>query len=445
MERCFEIDEGKLDFRTVKDMSKPPRGAREGSDEFWFEMSEQLVYTAFFADFGPLDIGKMYLFCSKLDAVVKENKDRNRKVVFFCSNHAHTEANSVVLILAYQIFCMNRSAEVAYKPFMSCEPPITSFRDAAFCLNTCPLTVLDCACALRRVADMNHFDMKTFDLARYEYLSKLQHGDVSWIIPGKFIAFSGPLAKRRQLSDGVTSMTPAEYIPLFKGLGVTCVIRFNNKCYDRTVFTSAGIHHADLFYEDGGNPTQAIMQRFIEICEGEKGAIAVHCKAGLGRTGTNIGAYMMKHYNYSAREATAWCRICRPGSVVGPQQQFLASVEEQMFREGQAWRASNGLGLFWQASAKGGSVESAMSRGRNRQVKTGGASNSSSAPSRGGSDSSGYNGTLRRLGGMSVSGSGTGSTRPLTSGHGRRMVRSSSSTKSLSGSTRPTSQSSSRR
>ena len=36
------------------------------------------------------------------------------------------------------------------------------------------------------------------------------------------------------------------------------------------------------------------------------GAIAVHCKAGLGRTGTCIGCYLMKCYKFSAEEAIGW-------------------------------------------------------------------------------------------------------------------------------------------
>ena len=79
-------------------------------------------------------------------------------------------------------------------------------------------------------------------------------------------------------------------------------------------------------------------QSFLQICEQEAGAIAVHCKAGLGRTGTNIAAYMMKHYGYSCKESIAWCRICRPGSVVGPQQQYLAHIEPRMHEEGAQFR-----------------------------------------------------------------------------------------------------------
>jgi hypothetical protein len=43
---------------------------------------------------------------------------------------------------------------------------------------------------------------------------------------------------------------------------------------------------------------------------------------------------MMKHFGFTANEAMGWIRICRPGSIIGPQQQFLADQEERMHRLG---------------------------------------------------------------------------------------------------------------
>ena len=43
----------------------------------------------------------------------------------------------------------------------------------------------------------------------------------------------------------------------------------------------------------------------------------------MGRTGTLIGAYLIWKYGFTATEAIAFMRIVRPGSVVGPQQQYM--------------------------------------------------------------------------------------------------------------------------
>lgn len=70
-----------------------------------------------------------------------------------------------------------------------------------------------------------------------------------------------------------------------------------------------------------------MVKEFIKIVENEPNAVAVHCKAGLGRTGTMIGCYIMKHYDFPALALIGWMRICRPGSVLGPQQHFLTVME----------------------------------------------------------------------------------------------------------------------
>jgi len=66
--------------------------------------------------------------------------------------------------------------------------------------------------------------------------------------------------------------------------------------YSASSFTNHGISHSDLFFVDGSTPPQRIVDRFMAISEKEQGAIAIHCKAGLGRTGTLIGIYAMKHF-----------------------------------------------------------------------------------------------------------------------------------------------------
>lgn len=46
----------------------------------------------------------------------------------------------------------------------------------------------------------------------------------------------------------------------------------------------------------------------------------------------------MKHYRMTAAESIAWLRICRPGSVIGPQQQFLVMKQSSLWLEGDYFR-----------------------------------------------------------------------------------------------------------
>jgi cell division cycle 14 len=330
-----------LYFLVAPEGYKPP----SSSTTLYMYTDESLKYTSFFADFGPLDLGLTYTFCREMEKLMTEAEKVKKSIVYYCigDEAGHHRSNSAVLLCAFLIFVMKLPAEKAYKPFFGIEPPLTPYRDAAFATNTWPLFVMDCCLAFYRARENGHFDYRTFDHAKYVHLQTLHHGDMSWVVEGKLLAFSGPLAKRRELASGEFTLTPEEYVPIFKKIGVTCVVRFNNKCYDRMVFERNGIKHVDLFYEDGGNPTEEILQAFIRLCEVQPGAIAVHCKAGLGRTGTNICAYMVKHLGYSVRESVAWHRVCRPGAIVGPQQQYLCSIEDKLKSEGRTFAERKAL------------------------------------------------------------------------------------------------------
>merc|ERR1711957_522141 len=103
-----------------------------------------------------------------------------------------------------------------------------------------------------------------------------------------------------------------------------------------------GIEHVEHYYLDGSCPTMSILQQVLKDFEAvpHNKAFAVHCKAGLGRTGTCIGAYIMKHYKFTAAEIIGWMRICRPGMVIGPQQNFLEDIQERMWYEGDLMRSN---------------------------------------------------------------------------------------------------------
>jgi cell division cycle 14 len=226
------------------------------------------------------------------------------------------------------------TGEEAYTPFVGMQPPPLPLRDAAFGLCTFTLTLLDCLEGLEVARRHRLFSWDAFDVAAYEHDEQLGNGDLNWIVPGLFVAFSGPLDAVKRLSDGRTTWHPRKYREYFRTNGVVAVVRLNKACYDKGTLTRAGIQHYDLFYPDGGLAPPEILGRFLRIAETSRGAVGVHCKAGLGRTGTCIGAYLMKHFRMTGREAIAWMRICRPGSVLGPQQQYLEKLQPQMWRLG---------------------------------------------------------------------------------------------------------------
>ena len=166
---------------------------------------------------------------------------------------------------------------------------------------------------------------------------------MNWIIKDRVLAFAGPSYRKNVSPEGYCTLSPTDYVPYFRRKNVGLVVRLNKKNYDETEFINAGINHFEQFYTDGSCPTMTILRRIVQSFEtlvpNNCTAFAVHCKAGLGRTGTCIGAWMMKHYKMTAKDVIGWMRICRPGMVIGPQQQFLADIEHIMWQDGATMRS----------------------------------------------------------------------------------------------------------
>ncbi|KAM4629390.1 dual specificity protein phosphatase CDC14AB isoform 2-T2 [Polymixia lowei] len=323
-----EFIKDRLYFATLR--SKP----KSTANTHYFCTDDEFVYENFYADFGPLNLAMLYRYCCKVNKKLKSFTLTRKRIVHYTSFDQRKRANAAVLIGAYAVLYLKKIPEEAYRALISgTNASYLPFRDASFGNCTYNLTILDCLQGIRKALQHGFFDFETFDVDEYEHYERVENGDFNWIVPGKFLAFSGPHLKTK-VENGYPLHAPEAYFPYFRKHNVTTIIRLNKKIYDAKRFTDAGFDHYDLFFLDGSTPSDIIIRRFMHICESTDGAVAVHCKAGLGRTGTLIGCYLMKHYRFTAGEAIAWIRICRPGSVIGPQQHFLEEKQAALWMMG---------------------------------------------------------------------------------------------------------------
>jgi protein-tyrosine phosphatase len=247
---------------------------------------------------------------------------KGKRIVQYTTYDLHKRSNAAYLMASYAVVGLGMSADDAARPLSAISPPLLPFRDASYGPCTYKLSVADCLRGLQQGLLHGWLDFDNFNVEEYEHFERVENGDFNWIVPDKFLAFAGPHEEHR-LDNGYPLLAPEDYFEYFREHGVTDIVRLNKKLYDRNRFVAAGFNHHELFFPDGSTPSDDILAQFLTICEKAKGVVAVHCKAGLGRTGTLIACYLMKHHQLTASECIGWLRICRPGSVIGPQQYYL--------------------------------------------------------------------------------------------------------------------------
>ncbi|XP_078045129.1 dual specificity protein phosphatase CDC14A [Augochlora pura] len=308
--------------------------ARSTPNIHCFTIDDELIYNNFYNDFGPLNLACLYKYCCMVKKKLQSPTNKYNQIVHYTSQRGDKRANAAYLAASYAVLFLNKSPKEAYNIlFIGSDLAIAPFQDASMGSSAYHIHILDCLNALQKASSFGFFYFDDFDLFEYEKYEDMRNGNINWLVPQKFLAFVGPSTE-----PGTPYHPPECYIDFFLRNGVTAVVRLNKKVYDASRFTTAGISHYDMFMPDGTVPPKRVLHQFLTLSENTTGPIAVHCKAGLGRTGSLIAAYLIKHYKMSAREAIAWIRICRPGSVIGHQQTWLENVEKNLLNAGEQYK-----------------------------------------------------------------------------------------------------------
>nr|XP_031862049.1 uncharacterized protein CI109_002462 [Kwoniella shandongensis]KAA5529121.1 hypothetical protein CI109_002462 [Kwoniella shandongensis] len=351
-----------LDTKQVLAHGKIPYGhPNTGRGCLLFSLDEEMRYTSFAMDHGPLNLAFTYQACLRIHERLEKTEAKKKPLCLYTSSDPKMKSNMTLAVALWSLIVAKHTPWQAFRPIAQFQ--VMPFRDAGNGPMDYGLSIQDILYGVHKAMSYGLLDLSTFDVNVYQYFEAVDNGDLN--ILGSFIPFASPIEntwmkaarkghksatsprgtitthtassieKARDVSHALTCV-----LKVFENEKVGLVVRLNDELYDRRHFLDMGIDHVEMYFDDGSNPSDEIVREFIrlaeETIEGKGQKVAVHCKAGLGRTGVLIGAYLIYKYQFTAQEAIGYMRIVRPGMVVGPQQQYM--VMKQMVWAGWAAR-----------------------------------------------------------------------------------------------------------
>lgn len=326
----------------------PPTGTTSTPDDdakyYYFTIDDQLLYLSFFQDWGPLNLAMVYKACILIHellqvccrllvlhvALIPCSQDQSlasHRLVLYSSNDPRRKANAALLMAFYVVSChvyllllsvlltvrgvqmivQQRPPWEAFHPIAEVE--FMPFRDAGRGRSDFNLNIQDCLWGIYKAMQNGLCDMNEFDVEEYEYYEKVENGDWNWLTPN-FIAFASPVdpiwikkekekverersgsppssPTRSQGEHALQRKLPTPFLnclDYFEKQNVKLVVRLNNPLYDRQVFMDRGINHYELYFDDGTNPTDEIVRKFIDLADEvveAGGVVAVHVSSSI--------------------------------------------------------------------------------------------------------------------------------------------------------------------
>lgn len=108
--------------------------------------------------------------------------------------------------------------------------------------------------------------------------------------------------------------TLEEDLQFLQAQGVTGMVTLTENELDLEALTRHNMQWMHLPIRDFTPPTMEQIQSFIQFVDTNDGAVVVHCRAGMGRTGTMLACYFVAT-GMDAEDAIDRVRALRPHSI----------------------------------------------------------------------------------------------------------------------------------
>ena len=307
-------------YITIFENEDETRKMIEKSKQFITSTDYHDSYNSLDKDYGPINISDIINFSNYINTLINFEKTSDRDIVYYTykSKNNVDLLNLVLLSGCYLIFYKKYTPEnVIYDLHNIFNYFPNYYNDCISNFGGYKISIIDCWFSLYHAINIKVININTFDNNDYEYLINYCERDMN-IIGNKFLAMTCPSKKIDSVKDELLKRN------------INLVLRLNGSDkYDTTLFEINKIKVIDLYFQNYSTPSIKLVKKFMNLVNNTEynKLVAIHCTAGLGRTGLLICIWLIIKLNFTPKNAIAYIRMIRPGSIMGYQGVFLESIE----------------------------------------------------------------------------------------------------------------------